>query len=84
MAIYHCSLRVFSRAEGHSAVAAAAYRAGAMLKDERTSRIHRYEKRHGVKTLLYSRRKQPLKISYPVPLGMRQMPAKTGKFPCGA
>ncbi len=49
MAIYHCSLRVFSRAEGHSAVAAAAYRAGAMLKDERTSRIHRYEKRHGVK-----------------------------------
>lgn len=49
MAIYHCSLRVFSRSEGHSAVAAAAYRAGAMLKDERTSRIHRYEKRHGVK-----------------------------------
>jgi uncharacterized protein (UPF0335 family) len=49
MAIYHCSLKVFSRAEGHSAVAAAAYRAGAMLKDERTSRIHRYEKRHGVK-----------------------------------
>ncbi len=48
MAIYHCSLRVFSRSEGHSAVAAAAYRAGAMLKDERTSRIHRYEKRHGV------------------------------------
>lgn len=49
MAIYHCSLRVFSRAEGHSAVAAAAYRAGAMLKDERTNHIHRYEKRHGVK-----------------------------------
>ena len=49
MAIYHCSLRVFSRSEGHSAVAAAAYRAGAVLKDERTSRIHRYEKRHGVK-----------------------------------
>ena len=48
MAIYHCSLRIFSRSEGHSAVAAAAYRAGALLKDERTGRIHRYGKRHGV------------------------------------
>ncbi|MBK7361502.1 MAG: MobA/MobL family protein [Micavibrio sp.] len=48
MAIYHCSLRIFSRSEGHSAVAAAAYRAGALLRDERTGRIHRYGKRHGV------------------------------------
>lgn len=50
MAIYHCSLRIFSRGLGHSAVAAAAYRAGAQIKDERTGRIHRYEKRHGVKS----------------------------------
>lgn len=50
MAIYHCSLKVFSRSEGHSAVAAAAYRAGAMLKDERSGRIHRYEKRTGVRS----------------------------------
>lgn len=49
MAIYHCSLRTFSRAEGHSAVAAAAYRSGSILRDERTGTIHRYEKRHGVK-----------------------------------
>lgn len=48
MAIYHCSLRIFSRAEGHSAVAAAAYRAGAVLKDQRTGKIHRYGKRKGV------------------------------------
>lgn len=48
MAIYHCSLRNFSRSEGHSAVAAAAYRAGAMLTDERTGVIHRYHKRTGV------------------------------------
>ncbi len=48
MAIYHCSLRVFSRAENHSAVAAAAYRSGQRLVDERTGAIHRYEKRHGV------------------------------------
>ncbi|MBL4803930.1 MAG: MobA/MobL family protein [Alphaproteobacteria bacterium] len=31
-------------------MAAAAYRAGAQIKDERTGRIHRYEKRHGVKS----------------------------------
>lgn len=48
MAIYHCSLRIFSRSDGHSAVAAAAYRAGAVLKDQRTGRIHRYGKRKGV------------------------------------
>ncbi|MDD3020269.1 MAG: MobQ family relaxase [Alphaproteobacteria bacterium] len=48
MAIYHCSLRVFSRAENHSAVAAAAYRSGQRLVDERTGTIHRYEKRSGV------------------------------------
>lgn len=48
MAIYHCSLRVFSRAENHSAVAAAAYRSGQKLTDERTGTIHRYEKRLGV------------------------------------
>lgn len=49
MAIYHCSLRIFSRSKGDSAVAAAAYRAGARLRDERTGTIHRYEKRKGVK-----------------------------------
>lgn len=48
MAIYHCSLRVFSRADGHSAVAAAAYRAGAMLHDERRGHTHRYHNRKGV------------------------------------
>lgn len=48
MAIYHCSLRVFTRSKGHSAVAAAAYRAGAKLKDERSGRTHRYEHRKGV------------------------------------
>ena len=50
MAIYHCSLRTFSRAQGHSAVAAAAYRSGARLKDERTGAVHRYEKRKGVRS----------------------------------
>ncbi len=48
MAIYHCSLKVFSRSEGHSAVAAAAYRSGSILTDERSGKTHRYHKRTGV------------------------------------
>ncbi len=48
MAIYHCSLWVFSRANGDSAVAAAAYRAGAVLHDERAGRTHHYQHRKGV------------------------------------
>lgn len=39
---------MFSRADGHSAVAAAAYRAGAVLHDERRGFTHRYHNRKGV------------------------------------
>lgn len=48
MAIYHLHIKHFSRKEGHSAVAAAAYRAGDKLRDERTDVIHDYTRRHGV------------------------------------
>lgn len=48
VAIYHYSVQVFSRSHGHSAVAAAAYRAGANLHDERTGEDHRYGNRTGV------------------------------------
>ena len=48
MAIYHCSLRSFSREKGHSAVAAAAYRSGENLKDDRTGKSHNYQNRKGV------------------------------------
>ena len=48
MAIYHCSLKVFSRSKGHSAVAAAAYRSASMLYDERSQTTHRYDRRSGV------------------------------------
>ena len=48
MAIYHCSLKTLSRSLGHSAVAAAAYRAGALLVDERSGITHRYHNRKGV------------------------------------
>ncbi len=48
MAIYHCSVRTISRADNHSAVAAAAYRSGSVLKDERTGQSHNYRNRRGI------------------------------------
>ena len=48
MAIFHLSVKVFSRSHGHSAVAAASYRAGADLLDERDGVLHTYAKRAGV------------------------------------
>jgi len=48
MAIYHCAAKVISRSAGRSAVAAAAYRAGADLYDERLETEHCYAKKKGV------------------------------------
>jgi hypothetical protein len=48
MAIYHATLKSFSRGKGDSSVAAAAYRAGLDLHDERTDTPHRFAKRKGV------------------------------------
>ncbi len=42
MAIYHLNANVISRARGQSIVAAAAYRAGARLRDERYGVVHNY------------------------------------------
>jgi hypothetical protein len=42
MAIYHLSAKIIGRSDGRSAVAAAAYRSGERLRDERTGRAHRY------------------------------------------
>ncbi len=50
MAIYHCTTKPISRSAGRSAVAAAAYRAGESITDERTGKTHDYTKRHGVLT----------------------------------
>ena len=46
--MYHCTVKKFSRSQGQSAPAAAAYRAGALLCDERTGEIHDYRRRSGV------------------------------------
>jgi len=48
MAIYHMSVKAVSRSAGRCATAAAAYRAGARIEDERTGDIHDYERRTGV------------------------------------
>ena len=48
MAIYHCSIKIGSRANGQSAIAAAAYRAGDKLKDNETGIVSDYTKKGGV------------------------------------
>jgi Ti-type conjugative transfer relaxase TraA len=48
VAIYHLSAKVVSRADGRSAVAAAAYRAAEELHDERLDRTHDFTTKTGV------------------------------------
>lgn len=48
MAIFFVDVKTISRSRGESAVAAAAYRTGTRLVDERTGVAHNYTRRHGV------------------------------------
>lgn len=48
MAIFHTSIKTFSRGRGQSAVAAAAYRGGLLLADLLTGQQHDYRRRSGV------------------------------------
>lgn len=48
MAIYHLSAKILSRSAGRSAVAAAAYRSGGRLRDDRTGRTYDFTRKHGV------------------------------------
>ena len=50
MAIYHFSVKAVSRSAGRSATAAAAYRAGCEIADERTGEIHDYRRKAGVES----------------------------------
>ncbi len=50
MAIYHLSVKTISRSAGRSATAAAAYRAGCEIADERTGAIHDYTRKGGVES----------------------------------
>ena len=48
MALFHLSAQPISRAAGRSATAAAAYRAGVEITDERTGNVHDYSRKLGV------------------------------------
>lgn len=48
VAIYHFSAKTVSRADGRSSVAAASYRSGERIVDERTGEIHDYTRKGGV------------------------------------
>jgi ATP-dependent exoDNAse (exonuclease V) alpha subunit len=48
MAIYHLHVKVIGRKSGSSAVASAAYRSGARLRDERLDRSHDFSGKRGV------------------------------------
>ena len=48
MAIYHFTTYTMGRASGQSAVAAAAYRSGSKLVDERTGEVHDFTRKGGV------------------------------------
>jgi len=50
MAIYHLSVKPISRSAGRSATAAAAYRAGCQITDERTGEIHDFTRKGGVES----------------------------------
>lgn len=50
MAIYHLSVKTISRSAGRSSTAAAAYRAGVQITDERTGDVHDYSRRGGVES----------------------------------
>ena len=45
MAIYRCEARIITRGKGHSAVAAAAYRTGTKIQDQRAGITHNYSSR---------------------------------------
>ena len=48
VAIHHLDVSLISRGKGHAVTAAAAYRAGVRLVDERTGEVHDYRRRSGV------------------------------------
>jgi MobA/MobL family len=48
MPSYHLSIKTISRSAGRSATAAAAYRAGVEIADQRTGEVHNYTRKGGV------------------------------------
>src|SRR3546814_16778068 len=48
MASFHLAVKAIGRSAGRSATAAAAYRAGVEITDERTGLVHDYNRKQGV------------------------------------
>ena len=48
MAIYHCSVKIISRSSGRSSVAAAAYRSGEKLLNQREGIEHDFTRKQGI------------------------------------
>lgn len=48
LAIYHLTAKAYSRKDGKSSTAGAAYRAGVCIEDARTGEVHDYTRRSGV------------------------------------
>ena len=48
MSIYHCSIKIISRAGGRSAIASAAYRSGEKLYNDETGMTHDFTRKGGV------------------------------------
>ena len=59
MAIYHFSAQMISRSKGQSAVAAAAYRSGERLKDERTNERKFYKREVKPETMILAPSQAP-------------------------
>ena len=50
MAVYHLSVKTIGRSAGRSATAAAAYRSGVEITDERTGEVHDYSRKRDVES----------------------------------
>lgn len=74
MAIYSLHVSVISRADGHSSVAACAYRRGISLTDEQTGKVHDYSKRD---TPIYNE----LSIPNDAPQWVKDLKALNEKMP---
>ena len=48
MALYRMEAKIIGRSDGRSATGAAAYRAGIVMKDERTGLVHDYSRKQGI------------------------------------
>ena len=61
MAIYHCSIKIFSRGKGASAVAKAAYRAAEVIRSEHDGNTYDYSHKRGIvhKEILLPERAPP-------------------------